>query len=53
MPKPPHHQWRLDWRNLPHHQLSADSILPMFDGIFSVSITLLASSLPNALGGHE
>ncbi len=51
MLKPSPRQWRLDWRNLPHHQLSADSILPMFDGIFAVSITLLASSLPNALEG--
>jgi uncharacterized membrane protein len=42
-------RWNLEWRSLPHHQLTAANVLPMFDGVFAVAITLLASSLPNSL----
>jgi len=44
-------RWNLEWRSLPHHRLTAANVLPMFDGVFAVAITLLASSLPNSLDG--
>ena len=34
---------------MPHHQLTSASILPLFDSVFAVAITLLASSLPDSL----
>ena len=44
-------------RSLRHHTLRAGAVLPLFDGIFAVALTLLAFNVPDMLamgmGGHQ
>ena len=38
-------------RSIRHHTLRADTLLPFFDGIFAVALTLLAFNVPEMLHG--
>jgi uncharacterized membrane protein len=38
-----------DSQHQPHHQLAASSVLPLFDSLFGVALTLLAYTLPEHL----
>jgi len=44
-------------RSLRHHTLRASAVLPLFDGIFAVALTLLVFNVPDMLamgmGGHQ